>query len=542
MLLPGATVGIDIGSRSVKVALLRERRHLVRAVRFAEEQLPQGYRWEVGGERGPLVATIRGALAKAGIRARAAVIAMPRRQVTARISALPPADRAGLRRVVELDVSDHIPFPLEQVVLDFQPLGPSREQAGLQDVLVVAAPRELVRGYLQLARDLGLSVVALTVDALGLHDLVRLRGEGPPGLTIAIEVGHRASTINVSEGGRLRLTRSVALGGQQLTQALRDDLGLEWQDAERLMRTEGLHVLARQPRPARVGAWLDSFCGEVRRSALSAGPAVISRVLLAGAAAATPALDRALAEALGAEPQRLSIRGSFPQAVLWGGDEEAANSCLLAIAQGLRGIGRSAWTISLVPPEVLEARRARLVRRAGLAAALLAALGLLVGYLVSARALAARAAEVSRLREELELARDSMGDIGALREERDRLQAQAERLSEAHIRRYMVLELLRAIGMYAPDELVLTQFTLRANQPVDIRGEAPSLGAAADLQAALARSPLLSRVTLERADTATGRGPTGIVFTLRGDLWTERKPRPEAGELSPMQGLPGGEG
>ena len=530
MALGGNPVSIDIGSHSVKVAVVSESRGRVRAIRCAEQPLPPGYRWEVGGDRRPVVEAVRRALARAGIRSRAAIFALPRRQVTARISAFPPVDRSELRRVVQYDVGDHIPFPVDQVVVDFQPLGPSRDQPGLRDVLVVAAQRELVREYLALARDLRLRVVALTVDALALDDLAGLAGDGPPGLTIVLEVGHRAATINVSEGNRLRLTRSVAFGGYQLTQAIRDDLGVDWEEAEHIKRTEGLHILSRDPRPPRTAAWLENFYGEVRRSALSAGPAAVSRVLVAGAGAAVPGLTEALAEGLGKRPIRLSVRQLFPLAAVVGAGAEEAEHCLLAIGQALRGAGRSGWTISLIPPEVTQARRSLTARRVGLAAAL-AVVGLgVAGYFVTARGLDRQAAEVARLEAEAKKAREIQAAGNALLERRDALQQQWDALSVTQARRFMVLELLRTMSLYGPADVTITQFTLRPGQPLEIRGSAPTLASAADLQAALTTSPLLTQVALERAETtqATATSKEEVVFTLRAQLWTEKKPRPES--------------
>ena len=117
-MLPGRRpVTIEIGPQSVKVAQLSDRRGSVRVVRFAEQELPSGMRWEVGGDRGPVVDAIRQALARGGIRAGSAVISLPRGQVTARVSAFPQVERDELRRVVGGDdlhrekVANHGPAP-----------------------------------------------------------------------------------------------------------------------------------------------------------------------------------------------------------------------------------------------------------------------------------------------------------------------------------------------------------------------------------------------------------------------------------------------
>jgi type IV pilus assembly protein PilM len=511
-------VSIDIGSHSVKVAQLREARGGVRSIRYAEAPLPPGFRWEIGSDRRPLVEAIRQALARAGIRSRAAILALPRRQVTARISAYPPADRTALRRVIEYDLADQIPFPVAQVVLDFQTLGPSREQPGLADVLVVAAQRDLVREYLGLARDLGMRVAALTLDALALHDLLRLLPEGPPGITLAVEIGARATTINLSEGRRLRLTRSVGLAGQQLTLAIRDDLGVSPEEAERLKQADGFALLEREPRPERVAAWLESFHGELRRSALSFGPAAISRILLLGPGSAVPGLAEAIQAEFGHTPTRLSVAQLFPQARLAGPDPAMADHCLLAVAEALRGTGQSAWTISLVPVEVARARRAQQLRRLGLAAAAVVLAALLAGYLFQARALARQRARVNALQEEARGTDKEQEQAKRVLDERDALRQQLQDLHPAQVRRYTALELLRTISENAASGVILSRFTLRPGQPLVIEGTAPSSDAVADLQEALSHSRLVTRVSLDRVDQS-------VVATRSSQAEAETQPR-----------------
>lgn len=513
MLVRNAPVSIDIGSQSVKVAQVGERRGAVRTIRCAEQALPAGFRWEAGADPRPLVEAIRLALARAGIRASAAVFSLPRRQVTARIGAFPPADRAALRRVVEYDLADHIPFPVDQVVMDFQVLGPSQEQPGLADVLVVAAPRELVRQYLDLAHDLGLTVAALTVDALALDDLAQaaalcrgeVGGEGPRGLTLTVEVGARATTINVSQGRRLRLTRSVGLGGHQLTLAIRDDLGITQEEAERLKVEQGVAILTQSPQAHRTAAWLENLRGELRRSVLTIGPAATSRLLLAGAASQTPGLTEALAVDLGVEPVPLSVASLFPQARVTGTDAAEADRCLLAIGLSLRAIGRSAWELSLLPREVSQLRRARRLRRAGIAAAALVVLALAGGYEVAARNLRALRLEVRQLEREAKDAERIERETKSLREQRDRLREQLDVLDPARRSRLLCLELLKAVSEVAPRGVVLTHFTLRPNQPLVVNGTAPDSLAVADLQAGLARVPLVTSVFLNSAEQSTDR-------------------------------------
>lgn len=512
MLLRDAPVSIDIGSFSVKVAQVQGGRGGVRALRFAEERVPDDFHWEAGASAAPLAAAIRQAMRRAGIRSRRAVFAIPRRHVIVRTSVFPPAERAQLARVVEMDLADHIPFPVEQVVVDFQALGPSAEQPGMVDVLVVAAQRDLVRQYLELARVLRMTVAALSVDSFALHDLVSLRKEEAPGVQLAMEVGRRSIAVNVSEGRRLRLSRSFPLGGLQLSAAMRDDFGLSPEEAELRRLTEGLQVLERTPRPPRVAAWVDNVRGEMRRTALSVGQAAISRVYLVGAGAQTPGLAQAVGAEFGVAPILLSAASLFPTAQLRGPDPSAADRCLLALGMGLAGVRRSGFTISLLPREVTQARRQALAQRLAIAATLLLAGLLAMGYTTTKRTVkqlrgrrAALAAEVRTKEVETKKVQELEGTVA-------RLSADLRELEPAHARRYVALELLRTISEGANPGIIITSFQLRPQQPLRLQGTAPAMGAAADLQAVLLRSPLVTRVSLDQVERLAQGGRTLPAF------------------------------
>jgi len=529
-------VSIEIGTDAVKVAQVIDGRGGVREIRVAEQALPGPVSREMGVNSPPVAQAVRSAMAQARIRSRTALISLPRRQVTARIAAFPRAEASELRQVIQYDLSDHVPFPLEQVVVDFQILGTSRDQPGLLDVLVVAAQREMLLEYLALAAELRLRPVAVMVDGLALHDITRVAGGAPTGLTLTLDIGARAATINVSEQGRLLLSRSVALGVSQLVLAMKDDLGATTEEAQRILETEGLGVLDREPRPHRAAAWLDNIRGEMRRSALSFGAAATSKVLLGGAGAAIPGIKAALEAEFGIAVTVLSVARLFPGAQLVGGSAADADRCLSVIAQGLRPIGGSSWQISLLPPEVVQARRSRRLRVAGAAGALCVVAAVALGYVNVQRQIDRGEAEKISLTRQVEIEEQNQAYAVGLARERDYLRQQRETLDQTVLRRHTALELLRTMSLYAPKEIVLTRFTLRPEQPLIVRGNAPDSATVADLQVALARSPLITRVSLERADRTSdalasrGRPPRGspsseqVTFTMTAHLWTEVEP------------------
>ncbi len=504
MPLSNRPVAIDIGTHSVKVAQVQQGRGGVRAIRCAQQILPQDFRWDAPDGVSVLADAIRAAMAKAGIRSRVAIMSLPRRHVTARIASFPPADKAQLRRVVEYDLADHLPFPVEQVVMDLQSLGTSREEPGLVDVLVAAAQRDLIQRYLGVAKELGMRLEALTIDSLALHNLTVRLGEGPPGLTVAVAIGNRSATINISQAGRLWLTRSAPIGGQQLTAAIRDDLGLTAEEAEAKKISEGIPISTDGKPTPRVQTWLDNLCSELTRSALSFGQAAVSRILLFGTDAQTPGLAEAIGRQMAVEPHMPTLADLFPRARLLS-DPQDAIPCLPVIGQALRAVGQSAWTISLLPPELMQARRARRLRMVGAAAGTAAAAALILCYLCSARAIAGLESRRAELRQLQQRADEQRAEAEEVINTRDRLREQAGVMIEALQQRHAVLEILRTLSEKASPKVRILSLNMGRGQPLVIRGTAPDPATVADFQVALASSPLVDEVKVENAARALDR-------------------------------------
>jgi hypothetical protein len=174
-----------------------------------------------------------------------------------------------------------------------------------------------------------------------------------------------------------------------------------------------------------------------------------------------------------------------------------------------------------------------------------AVLGALVLSYASARGEVQRGtAEVERLQQEVGAAEQRVERLAGLQTTRDRLGRQLADLEPARARRYQALELMRSLSEGAAGEIVLSNFSLKPDQPLLIHGSGPDPTAVADLQAFLTRSPRVSSVTLDRVDRFVS--PTAVAarrvtrgkkvlesaapepvheavnFTMTVHLWTER--------------------
>lgn len=226
-------IGIDISDRSVKVAQLSSDPRL--------ENPLTAYSWhaiepgiiENGIVREPnilkkiILSTLQeGHLSPST--ADAVVASVPENQSFLRVVEVPTMSDDETDEAIKWEVAQHIPFGLENVYLDWQPITVNRQTAsGRQEILVGAAQKKVVDPLLAVLTSLKLDLVALELESQAI-----LRALISPALhtsqsILIVDLGGSATNVVVYDHGALRFTASLQQGAQNM---LRDvpkaDLGL----------------------------------------------------------------------------------------------------------------------------------------------------------------------------------------------------------------------------------------------------------------------------------------------------------------------------
>jgi type IV pilus assembly protein PilM len=232
-----STVGLDIGSGSVKVAVVDrsgaepELTHL--------GQMPLISDAIVEGEimDPQLVAdTVRQLFLDMEIEPKRVVTSVGGRDLIVKKIQMDRMKPEEAREVIRWEAEQYVPFDMENVQLDFQILDPDGD--GLQmDVLLVAAKRDLVDQKLALLRDAQVGATIVDVDAFALHNAFEYNYPGAmQGTVVLVNVGHEVSTVNVLQDGVPVLTRDVPFGSRHLREDLRRMHGLTVDEAEAVVQ------------------------------------------------------------------------------------------------------------------------------------------------------------------------------------------------------------------------------------------------------------------------------------------------------------------
>lgn len=192
---------------------------------------------------------------------RRVVIAIPAYRTFTRLINLPVLAGKQLKEAVELEASQYIPVPLEELYLDYDVVG---QDKGQLDVFAVAVPRKIVDSQLQLMRLLGLETVGVetTIDAAGRLFLQDRQSDVP---AVLIDFGSLSADITIFDQHML-VSGTVTGGGEVFTNRIRERLGVTQAEAQTIKTKYGLGPSKKQSEiVAALDPVLTQLSQEIRR-------------------------------------------------------------------------------------------------------------------------------------------------------------------------------------------------------------------------------------------------------------------------------------
>jgi type IV pilus assembly protein PilM len=237
---PAPLLGLDLSASSVKlVELGRTKDGALLLERCAIEPLERG--WIVDGniEKFDEVAeAIRRLIKKSGTSVKNVAMALPPSAViTKRINLPDGLTDDEMEQQVETEANQYIPFPLDEVSLDFCVIGPSASSMGDVEVLLAASRREKVQDIQGLAEASGLVPVVIDIESyasrLAASRLFeKLPGQGKDLIIALFEIGSQTTSMQVVRGDDVLYDRDQAYGGSHLTQQIMRHYGFSQDEAE----------------------------------------------------------------------------------------------------------------------------------------------------------------------------------------------------------------------------------------------------------------------------------------------------------------------
>ncbi len=241
---PPPLIGVDIGTSSVKLLQLAASGSSYRVEAFAVESLPEGAVSEGSITEPEQVAeAVKRAIKRGEFKAKTCAMAVTGSAVITKVINLPAElSEEDIEGQIEVEAGQYIPYPREEVSLDFEVLGPSPRNADLLEILLAASKTEHVDTRREVAELAGLSVKVIDVESYAVanaFDLVRKRAGIDDSETIGVlNVGSTVSTMIVLRGNRTVYSREHGFGGHQLVEECMRRYGMDSEQAAFLQRGE----------------------------------------------------------------------------------------------------------------------------------------------------------------------------------------------------------------------------------------------------------------------------------------------------------------
>jgi type IV pilus assembly protein PilM len=137
---------------------------------------------------------------------------------------------------IQIEADQHIPFPLDQVAIDFEVLDEPQEDSENSNVLLAAARSEIVDNVVASLELGGLRAKVVDIEAFTIENTIELIAKNfPSGVStdvIAVaDIGSRSTTFCVLENFKVTYSREEAFGGIQLTEEIQRRYSLSFEEA-----------------------------------------------------------------------------------------------------------------------------------------------------------------------------------------------------------------------------------------------------------------------------------------------------------------------
>ncbi|HEY9635966.1 MAG TPA: type IV pilus assembly protein PilM [Coleofasciculaceae cyanobacterium] len=220
-------IGIELAPERINIAQLRKQGQGYKLATLYSHEVPEGiFQGGQIADSPALAELIKAALAESKVKVDRVATAVPMREAIIRIIPIPAElDDQELRdMVLNHEAGLYLPYPRDEVDLDYQKLGFFTDEDGIEkvQVLLVATRREITDMYLDAFREAELRVDVLEINSFALIRTLReqLRQFAPQEAAVLVDIEFDSTEIAIIVDGVPQFSRTVPIGTYQLQSAL----------------------------------------------------------------------------------------------------------------------------------------------------------------------------------------------------------------------------------------------------------------------------------------------------------------------------------
>lgn len=328
------SVGIDIGTYSVKVVEINTSKKGFAITQFFEKELPQNPGVDNQLE---IIDFLRNLFSSYDLSQVSVAMTIRQDQVSHRLKTFPFADRLKILKSLPFELEEEIPFPTESAIFDGKVV---KIQGHQSEVLACIAQKSKVAQYVQLAQDIGVSLSTLGAEGLSFANLYENwnqpiatemlnlltldENEKPEiNVSLSVNIGHTHTLVVVFENNRPIAVRSLLWGAKNVIDAIAKKYELPLLDAMKEFKTKAFILTHKQGASFDQVTFSDTISKSFREltkdlqltllELKSQMNAVVKNIDLTGGGSLVQNLNAFMTQQLEVPVNRVNLLDQFPQ-------------------------------------------------------------------------------------------------------------------------------------------------------------------------------------------------------------------------------------
>src|SRR5215213_6195279 len=168
-------------------------------------------------------------LSSGGFQSKQVNVCAPGFHVFSKFVKLPPVDTSKVTQIIQYEAQQNVPFPLEEVVWDYQILGAAA--TGELEVLLVAIKAEVVEGLFRTAEGAGTKLSLVDVSPAALANAFRYNYGDLEGCSMLLDIGAKTSNLLFFDKDTI-YARGINIGANSITTDFSKESKQPWDEAE----------------------------------------------------------------------------------------------------------------------------------------------------------------------------------------------------------------------------------------------------------------------------------------------------------------------
>lgn len=232
------SLGFDLSNFSLKIVELKKEKKELKLTFFENFLIPEGI--IEGGEikkEKELTEILKGVRNK--IKVRDIIVSLPEEKLFLDIIQLPLMNEKEVKKTIQFEIENYIPFPIEEVYFDFEKIEFISDRPKYQEILITAFSKKIIDTYLKALKNVDFQPIVLEPECFSITRAL-IKKDRPSEFILILDLGENRTGFTLFFGKNVRFTSTLPFSSRQLTKALVEELKITFEEAEKIKKEQGI--------------------------------------------------------------------------------------------------------------------------------------------------------------------------------------------------------------------------------------------------------------------------------------------------------------